>query len=123
MPLPCRKVVRLESALDYIGQDTMKVCGFLPNTRLRVHLAELVVTGICRARKEDITMDAVMVLRRDLTGTFTARFTPQDGTGRAEASVTFGGGQVLNQGGMEMVLWRLKLVPSVSLKDVSRIEF
>ena len=95
--LPVRKSVRLESALDYIGQDTMQVCGFMPNTRLRVRLAGLALHGIRRARKEETTMEAVMVLRPDLTGTFTAHFTPQDGTESAKVSVAFHGGQVLKQ--------------------------
>lgn len=96
--LPCKKLVKLESALDYVGQDTMQVCGFLPHTRQRVHLAELVVSGIRKARKEVTTIEAVMLLRPDLTGIFTARFTTQDEAGRAEASVAFAGGQIFNQG-------------------------
>ena len=95
--LPCTKSVKLISALDYIEQDELQICGFLPTTRLRVGLAVLRVVGIRKAEKEKTKVEATMVLRTDLTGTFTARFMSEVRAAEDEVSVTFCGGQVLNQ--------------------------
>lgn len=96
--LPYIKTVKLRSAFDHIHKDTIQVCGCLPGVQLRVDLAELTVHGIRKAEKEKTILEATMLLRIDLTGTFTARFTPGDGETTAEVSVDFCGGQVLIQG-------------------------
>ena len=49
-----------------------------------------------KAEKEKTKPKATMVLRKDLTGIFTARFTPENRTAEEEVSVTFHGGQVLS---------------------------
>jgi hypothetical protein len=95
-PLPCSKSMTLMSALGHIGQDIICVCGFLPATRLRVGIAKLIVVGIRKAKKEKTKLKATIVLQKDLTGTFTGRFTPADGASKGEMSVDFYGGQVLN---------------------------
>ena len=96
--LPCTKTAQLVSAFDYIQEDTIQVYGYLPGTRLRVDLAELTMHGIRKAKKEKTTLEAIMLLRTDLTGTFTTRVTPEEGKTRTEASINFCGGQVLVQG-------------------------
>ena len=72
------------------------MCGFLPTTRLRIDLAEVMVVGIQRARKDKTKMKATIVLHKDLTGRFTGHFTPADGaSSKRETSVEFHGGRVL----------------------------
>lgn len=98
--LPCTRSVTFESAFDHIVEDTIQVRGSLPGAQRCVDLAKLKLHGIRKARKEETTMKATMLLRNDLTGTFTVRFTPEDGSGRdAEVAVEFSAGEILRCGG------------------------
>lgn len=58
--LPCTRTVTLRSALDNLSQDTIKVCGSLPATRLSVELAWLVLCGIRREEKEKTAIQAII---------------------------------------------------------------
>ena len=105
--LPCTMSATLRSALDNISQETIKVCSYLPATRLRVDLAQLTLCDVRREKKEKSSMQAVMILRTDLTGRFTVRFTPENGGGtKKEASVDFDASQVLSRGDCHAVVSR-----------------
>jgi hypothetical protein len=103
--LPCTRSAILRSALDNLSQDTIKVCCYLPATRMRVEVAQLVLCGIRREKKEKTAMKAIMVLRTDLTGRFTVCFTPEErGAAKKEASVDFDASQVLSRGNSHAVV-------------------
>ncbi|MCJ1251369.1 hypothetical protein MMC30_008602 [Trapelia coarctata] len=97
--LPCSKSMTLGSAFDYIGEDDIPVSGFLPGVRLRVVLAKLAVRGIRKARKENTTFEATILLRSDLTGMFTVRFTPHNGNAeKTKVAVEFSAEKLLTVG-------------------------
>ena len=105
--LPCTRSATLRSALDNLSQDTIKVCSYLPATRLRVELAQLALCGIRKDRKEKTTMQAIMVLHTDLTGRFTVRFASEERwAAKKEASVDFDASQVFSQGNSHAVASR-----------------
>lgn len=106
--LPCRISETLVSAFDYIGDDTIRICCGPTLMQAPVEIAKLKVLGIRKARKEDTKMEVTMVMNQDLTGKFTARFTPRDKVIEGEASVDFDGSRAANQkDGNDVVTSRL----------------
>lgn len=87
----------LGSKFDHIGDDRMQLCGYLPGPRVRVDLAVLWICGIRKEKKEKTKLKATVTLRKDLSGTFTARFTRYDGKA-AETSVDFCAEEIIIKG-------------------------
>jgi hypothetical protein len=94
--LPCRRSDTLVSVFDHIGDDTLILCGRCSFGHRPVELAKLLVLGIRKAKKEDTKMRVAITLNKDLTGVFTAHFTPEAKLNKGEACVEFNGLPALN---------------------------
>jgi len=89
--LPCRETAIFQSDFDYVEDDVLPICFCPPLKEPFKVIAELAVSGVRKAKKEDSRMTLIMDLDEDLTGTLTARFTPQERTTKGEVLTKFDG--------------------------------
>lgn len=89
--LPCRQTAIFESEFDDVEGDVLRICFCPPLKGDFKVIAELLVSGIRKAKKKDTGMTLIMDLDEDLTGNLTARFTPREDTIKGEVSIKFDG--------------------------------
>jgi len=102
--LPCSKSNTLESVLDYIHGDTLRICYRQSLLHPHVNLAQLELRNIRRAKKEDTKVKVTLTVKQDLTGKCTACFKTEDKWTKSEASVAFDATLLYGQGNRNVVI-------------------